>query len=75
MISSYCGVKIKMGHCINIYKVSDNNYIISRMQVKRVKLNIKILYHFAIFAIINKKLTKKDRPIRASRGNSLLYSH
>jgi len=36
------------------------------MQVKQVKLNRKILYHFMIFATINNKLIKKDRPIHAN---------
>lgn len=32
--------------CIKMYRVSGNNRIISRVQVKRVKSNKKVLYRF-----------------------------
>jgi len=42
-----------------LYKISCNNYITSRVQVERIKSNRKVLYHFAIFVIINEILIKK----------------
>lgn len=43
------------------YMISNNKNIISCVQVYT-----KILYYFIIFATINKKLIRKDRPIHAS---------
>jgi len=34
--------------------------IISRRQVERIKLSRKVLYHFAIFAMVNEILATKD---------------
>ena len=51
-----------------LYRVSGVDRITRRVQVEAVKLSKKVLYRFAIFAIINKKLNKKERPIRASKS-------
>ena len=48
-----------------IYRVSGNSRINARERIEQNKLNKKVLYHFAILAIIIELLIKKDRPIRA----------
>lgn len=40
---------------IHIYRMSPNSRITFRRQVEHVKMNRKVLYHFATFAIINEK--------------------
>lgn len=49
------------------------------MQIGQIKLNRKILYRFALFAIINKKLINKDQSIHANiivkRDNLLVTRH
>ena len=55
-----------------MYSVSDNSRPIFCERVERVKLNRKILYHFAIFAIGNELLIIKDQPIRCRAARSRL---
>jgi len=38
------------------------------VKVDWLKLKRKVLYYFAIFAIINEKLVEEDRPMRVARS-------
>jgi len=62
-----------------IYRLSSNKRITPCMQIGQIKLNRKILYRFALFAIINKKLINKDQSIHANiivkRDNLLVTRH
>lgn len=49
-----------------IYRVSEVNRTTRHVQAEQAKLRRKVLYHFAIFAVIIEKLIKKYRPIRAN---------
>ena len=53
--------------------MSGNNHITSRVQIEWVKLNRKKSLRFAIFAIINKILIKKDRQIPRIAKRSTYY--
>lgn len=66
---------------INVYRVSGNCRVIFHEHVERIKLNRKVLYCFAIFAIVNKRSINKDRRMstnvsRCEMANRyLLVSH
>jgi len=57
---------INATHKTYIYRVSDNFLQSRSVKVDWLKVRRKVLYCFAIFAIINEKLIKKDQPILAS---------
>jgi len=64
---------------IHIYRVSENFSQSRSVKVDWPKLRRKVFYCFAIFAIINEKLIKEDRPKgrslrRAPSHSSLLSS-
>ena len=46
---------------VGIYRVSQTKEIIDRGHFERVNLSPKVLYHFAIFAIVNEILITKNR--------------
>jgi len=47
---------------------AENFSHIRSVKVDWLKLRRKVLYCFAIFAIINEKLIKEDRPMRVARS-------
>jgi len=53
---------------ISIYRVSENFSRSRSVKVDWLKLRRKVLYCLVIFAIINEKLIKEDRPIRVARS-------
>jgi len=55
--------------------MSDNFLYIRSLKVDWLKLRRKFLYCFVIFAIINEKLIKKDRPICMAFSHSPLLPH
>ena len=56
------------GHPVYIYKVSRKVWTTARQQVGHSKLNKKVLYHFAKFAIVNEILNIQSRQIGAREG-------
>lgn len=52
-------------------RISDNCRDNARIQVKRVKLSGKVLYHFAIYAIIIEKLINKELRMRVHPRDSM----
>jgi len=56
-----------------VYVISQNSWDHTRVQVERTKLSRKVLYHFAIFAIVNELLVIKNRTIY--HISPLYYKH
>ena len=57
----------------NTYRVSGKFWQSARVYIKRSKLNQKVLYHFAIFAIVNEILIIKNRWILVYNNFVLKY--
>jgi len=51
-----------------IYRVSGNFSQSRSVKIDWLKLRRKVLYYFVIFAIINEKLIREDRPMRVARS-------
>ncbi|KAF3054649.1 Odorant receptor 402, partial [Nylanderia fulva] len=70
---------IEMGIChgqhkhLQLYRVAHNSRITFYGQIERVKLNRKVLYHFAIFAIIIELLTKISKRMSSIKSIILLF--
>lgn len=62
-----------MAILISIYRMSNNSRCNAHVQIKRIKLDREVMYHFANFIKVIKELIKQMSAQKVSTNNEVCY--